>query len=256
MDSTRLPMLDAGMTIKLNTVRRALAILAAGVVLAPAAALATPACVAPRNLKPWPLETPKPAQIQSGVTIAYHLLTISWAPEWCRTNGQPVTEQRLDCEKPAGFFLHGLWPNGAAPPYPGYCRPVKGISVQTLRRMYCRTPSSELLQHEWQKHGACGWSDADSYFRQASKLYDRVVMPRVESVAPEALTAGALRNAFAAKNPWLQPDMIWVEARADQRLLEVRICHDLKFRPMSCTGGLGAPDNARLRLTPSVTRAF
>ena len=235
-------------------VRCAIAILA--LLAAPAAAWAAPACSPTPGLQPSPPETPRPNEVQSGVTPAYYLLTLSWGPEWCRTNGQPATDQRLDCDRPIGFFLHGLWPNGAAPPYPAYCRPVGGMSPKTVRQMYCRTPSAELLQHEWQKHGACSWPDPDSYFRQAGKLYDRVIMPRIETIPPGDLTAGRVRAAFAAKNPWLQPDMVWVQAREDRRLLEVRICHDLKFRPMRCAGGLGARDSLPLRLTASATGAF
>ena len=233
--------------------RRALLILALAAVGSPAGA--APACVAPPGLQPWPAQTPRPDEVQSGVTIAYNLLTISWAPEWCRTNGQgTATAQRLECGKPVGFILHGLWPNGAAPPYPRYCRPVGGMTPALVRQMYCRTPSPELLQHEWQAHGACGWTDPASYFRQASRLYDRVVKPRIETL--EDPTAGSLRAAFAAKNPWLRPDMIWVQTGEAGRLTEIRICYDLKFRPVGCAGGLGAPDSLKLRLTPSLTGAF
>jgi ribonuclease T2 len=249
-------MLDATMSIEPMNVRRALAILGAVMAIAPTAA-AAPACIAPRDLQPWPVQTPPPGEVQSGVTIAYYLLTISWAPEWCRTNGQgSATAQRLECGKPFGFVLHGLWPNGSAPPYPRYCRPVGGIPARLVRQMYCRTPSPELLQHEWAAHGACGWTDPQSYFKQSSRLYDRVVMPRVEKIPADELTAGVLRQAFTARNRWMRPDMIWVQTGEAQRLTEIRICHDLKFRPMSCTGGLGAPDSQRLRLTPSATRAF
>ena len=255
MDTGAFARLDGRMKVLRRTIPRALAVLALSLAMAPAA-VAAQDCAPPADLTPWAMETPKPGQVQSGVTVAYHLLTISWAPEWCRTNGAPGTEQRLDCLKPTGFFLHGLWPNGAAPPYPGYCRPVPSMSRKTLRQMYCRTPSAELLQHEWQKHGACAWRDAASYFRQAAKLYDRVVIPSIEAIPPESLTAGVLRAAFVAKNPWLKLDMMWVELRDGGRLLEVRICHDLKFRPMRCTSGIGAPDAAHVRLTPSPTGAF
>ena len=78
--------------------------------------------------------------------------------------------------------------------------------------MYRRTPSAELLQHEWQAHGACGWTSPTAYFGQAAKLYDQVAQPRLEDISPPDLTAGAIRGRFIGKNPGLRPDGIFVAA--------------------------------------------
>jgi len=187
---------------------------------------------------------------------ATYLLSINWTPEWRRTNGQGITAQHMECRHPFGFTLHGLWPNGIGKPYPRYCTPVGQLPAAIVRRMYCRTPPPELLQHEWQAHGGCGWTDPDKFFALAARLYDRIAMPRVEDIAPGALTAGAVRRAFEGKNPWLRPEMIYVQTDRDDRLTEVRICYDLKFRPSACLGGNGAPDRVALKLTPSLSRAF
>jgi len=225
--------------------------------LLPAAALAAPHCELPRDLAPAPLLRPPPGEVQAGVVNAYYLLAISWSPEWCRTNGQGDTGQRLQCEGQArGFVLHGLWPNGVAKPYPRYCRPVGRLDLATVRDMFCRTPSPELLQHEWQAHGACGWSDPKAYFQREAALYDRVVMPRIEAIARDELSAGAVRRAFVARNPWLRPEDIFIGVDKGRRLKEVRLCYDLRFKPMGCMGGVGTPDVVRIRLTPSRSGAF
>jgi len=223
----------------------------------PAAAAAAPHCEVPRDLAPAPVLHPPPGEVQAGVVNAYYLLAISWSPEWRRTNGEGDTSQRLQCEGAArGFVLHGLWPNGVAKPYPRYCRPVGGLDVETVREMFCRTPSPELLQHEWQAHGACGWPDAKAYFHQEALLYDRVTMPRVEAIARSELSAGAVRRAFVAANPWLRPQNIFVGVDKGGRLKEVRLCYDLRFKPMACMGGVVTPDPVRIRLTPSRSGAF
>lgn len=223
----------------------------------PLAARAAPQCEIPRGLEPAPLLTPPPSEVQSGVVNAFYLLSISWSPEWCRTNGQGDTGQHLQCDgPPRGFVLHGLWPNGVAKPYPRYCRPVGRLDLATVREMYCRTPSPELLQHEWQAHGACGWSDPKAYFQQEAALYDRVAMPRIEAIPRAELSAGAVRRAFVERNPWLKPQNIFVAVDKGGRLKEMRLCYDLKFRPMTCMGGVGTPDVVRLRLTPSRSGAF
>jgi len=213
------------------------------------------ACSVPADLTPAPVKTPPPDEIQTGVVNAYYLLAISWAPEWCRTNGQGATAETLECGQPRGFVLHGLWPNGAAKPYPRYCKPVGGIDVATVRQNFCRTPSPGLMQHEWQAHGACGpWADAPSYFQQSAGLYDRIVFPKIETIS--ALTAGSLRQAFVASNPWLSSDKIFVSVDKAQRLSEIRLCYDLKFQPVSCMGGTGTPDDIAIRLTPSANKGF
>jgi ribonuclease T2 len=221
----------------------------------PAATSDAVACTVPADLTPAPVLTPAPEEIQSGVVNAYYLLAITWSPEWCRTNGQGSTAESLQCDGPArGFVLHGLWPNGVAKPYPRFCRPVGGIDAETVRQMFCRSPSPGLLQHEWQAHGSCGWEDARSYFQQSSALYDRVAFPKIEAI-PD-LTAGAVRQAFIARNPWLSADKIYLQVDKAQRLTEIRLCYDLKFQPMRCMGGTGAPDEIPIRLTPSANRGF
>ena len=226
--------------------------LAAALLTLPAAALAAPACQVPAGLTPAPVERVPPSQVQRGVVTAYHLLALSWSPEWCRTNGRgTATAQHLQCEQPRGFILHGLWPNGSAPPYPRYCNPVGRLPAAVVKDMICRTPSAELLQHEWQAHGACGWTDPTVYFGQASNLYDRIVMPRIEAIPRQRLTAGAVRQAFHRANPWMTPDKLFVAVDKGGRLTEVRVCYDLKFQPSACPGGTGTPDRIPLRLTPS-----
>lgn len=219
-------------------------------------AAAAPSCALPGNLSPAPVESVRREEVVAGVTTAYYLLAITWTPDWRRINGQtPATTPPLDPEhRPQGFALHGLWPNGGAPPYPRYCRPVGTIPLATVRQMYCRTPSAGLMQHEWQAHGACAWDDAPAYFRQAAALYDRVVLPRIEP--RPGLTAGDLRAAFVAKNRWLAPAAIFVAADREGRLTEVRLCYDLAYQTAACPGGNGAPDDRRLSLTRSATGRF
>ena len=180
-------------------------VLCAGPALAPA-----PRCAPRPDLTPAPALIPSPGEVVSGVRIAHYLLALSWTPQWCRTMGEKGTEQKVECDRPLGFTLHGLWPNGEAPPYPRYCRPVGRLDISMVGHMYCRTPSAELLQHEWQAHGACGWPDARAYFAQASRLYDRLTIPRIEDIAAAELTAGAVRARFIAANPQFRREDIFV----------------------------------------------
>lgn len=219
-------------------------------------ALARPACSPPAGLTPAPVLAPDPAEVVSGVANAFYLLALNWTPQWCVTGGSGASAGQMACNRPFGFTLHGLWPNGVAKPYPRYCNAVGGIDAATVRKMFCRTPSPTLLQHEWQAHGSCGWTDPKAYFAQAGRLYDRLVMPKIEAIAPDRLTAGAIRAAFVASNPGFSPDDVYVQTTRDEALAEVRLCYDLTFRPTACPGGAGAPDGVHVRLAPSRTGAF
>lgn len=220
-------------------------------VSAGAVAAAAPACHPPPGLQPAPAYDPPPNEVQAGVPLAYQLLAITWTPEWRRMNGKtPAYSPELDpAGRPQGFALHGLWPNGAAPPYPRYCRPVGPIPAKVVRDMYCRTPSAKLLQHEWAAHGACAWETPEAYFRDAARLYDRVRRPRIED--RPSITAGELRQAFVAANPWLRREAVFVAADKTGMLSEVRLCFDLAYKVAACPGGVGAADDLRLTLTPS-----
>ena len=219
-------------------------------------AKAPPACVAPAGLSPAPALSPPAREVVSGVPVAYYVLALNWTPEWCRSGGSGAAASEMECARPFGFTLHGLWPDGAHPPYPRFCRPAGALDAATVRAMFCRTPSPRLLQHEWQAHGTCAaWPDAKAYFGQTARLFDRIALPKLEGIS--ALTAGGVRKAFIGRNPWLTPDEVYVQSqRGSGALSEVRICYDLKFRPVACPGGNGAPDHVRLTLAPSRTGAF
>jgi ribonuclease T2 len=219
-------------------------------------ALAAPACSPPPGLMPAPAIAPPPGEVVTGVTNAYYLLALNWTPQWCRAGGSGARADEMECGRPFGFTLHGLWPNGVAKPYPRFCRPVGGIDAATVRAMYCRTPSPTLMQHEWQAHGSCGWADPKRYFAQAARLYDRLALPKIEAIPPGRLTAGAVRAAFVARNPALRAEAVYVQTAHDGALSEVRLCYDLGYRPAACPGGTGAPDGTRLSLAPSLTGAF
>jgi ribonuclease T2 len=218
--------------------------------------LAAPACAVPPNLSPALVRSPRGDEVVSGVTNAVYLLALNWTPQWCLTGGSGASASEMECNQPFGFTLHGLWPNGLGKPYPRYCRPVGGLDAATVRQMFCRTPSPTLLQHEWQAHGSCGWTDPKAYFAQAARLFDQLRMPKIEAIAPGGLTAGAVRAAFVAANPSFRPQGVFVQTARDNALAEVRLCYDLRFRPTACPGGNGAPDGVRIHLAPSRTGAF
>ena len=215
--------------------------------LSGAAAGPAGACVLPAVVTPAPAYDPPADEVTADEPTAFYMLALTWAPEDCReTAGRPGYE--IQCRDRAfGFVLHGLWPNGAARRHPRYCRPAPAIRPATVHRNACMTPSPVMQQHEWAAHGTCGWATPEAYFEQAATLWRAVKTPeRITS----GMTAGALRDAFVAANPWMRREGVYIKTVEGDRLMDVRFCYDLSYRPMACRGSLGAGDGVVLTITP------
>jgi ribonuclease T2 len=222
----------------------------------PVVAAAADSCVLPDRLPPAEMERVGADQVVADRTIRFHMLAVTWMPETCRSGGDGQGDLACNNANRFGWTLHGLWPNADGKPYPRYCRPAARVAAATVRANLCRTPSVDLVQHEWAAHGTCGWAAPEAYFAQSAALYDALSKPDPTALAMASggrgPTAGALRDAFAAANPGLPREAVHIATGSGDRLREVRICHDLTFKPAPCPGGgLGAPDGMRLTVEPA-----
>jgi ribonuclease T2 len=206
-----------------------------------------PICVPPKDLRPAPAYTPPADEVVADEPTAFYMLALTWVPEDCRENADDPGYAFQCRGHDFGFVLHGLWPNGAARRHPRYCGPAPAIAAETVHQTACMTPSTTMQQHEWAAHGTCGWSTPEAYFEQAFELWGGVSMPTL--VGRTTMTAGALRDAFVAANPWMKREGIYIKTVEDDRLMDVRVCYDLQYRPMACPS-IGAPDRVLLTITP------
>lgn len=204
------------------------------------------ACHLPVVVTPAPELTPPASEIVRGAPTAFYMLALTWAPEACRGKADDP-DFALQCRANTfGFVLHGLWPDGVDGRHPRYCAPAPAIPAATVRKHLCMTPSPASLQHEWAAHGTCGWASPEAYFTDAAKLWKSVRLP----LMPATLTAGQIRDAFVRANPGVRHDGVYIKTVNDNRLMDVRLCYDLRYRPMACQGGLGAPDSTVIHVTP------
>lgn len=202
-------------------------------------------CRLPAVVTPAPALTPPADEVVRDAPTAFYMLALTWAPEICRTRGADPA-LAFQCQGGHfGFVLHGLWPNGADGRHPRYCGPAPALRAATVRRHLCMTPSAASLQHEWAAHGTCGWTTPEAYFADAARLWRRLRLPPMAAT----MTAGRIRDAFAAANRGLPRDGVYIKV-TDGRLEDVRLCYDLRHRPMACQGGLGAPDATVIHITP------
>jgi len=221
-----------------------------GVLPAIASAQAYQCAVPARVERPRP-DLPTADQPQRLLPIGSYTLAITWAPQYCHEHARDASAA-MECGSGNrfGFTLHGLWPDGVGRDWPQYCRAAPLLPPPVIRANLCATPSAQLLQHEWAKHGTCmpGLNPAD-YFRRSTGLYRKLRYPDMDALSRQPLTAGRFAEAMAAANPGLEASMLRVTANKQGWLDELWLCLDTSFHYERCRAGSGGlPADASLRI--------
>ncbi|MBS0479114.1 MAG: ribonuclease T2 [Proteobacteria bacterium] len=231
--------------------RRIARTIAAALALAPGIAGAQAlVCIAP-GVAPRPTpDLPNSSQPQRVLPIGGYTLAITWSPQFCRTGGfTPAARFQCGSGNRFGFTLHGLWPDGVGKEWPQYCAATPLLPPATIKGMMCRTPSAQLIQHEWAKHGTCTGMTPLHYFETSIQLFGALRYPDMNALSRGPLTVGQFTAAFAAANPGVPANAIRVTAKRGW-LDELWLCLDRQAaRYVSCkpnTGGLAA--NASLKI--------
>lgn len=188
----------------------------------------------------------QPARLEP---IGGYTLALLWMPEHCR---HPVPgAESLICGPATArdFRLHGLWPDGKGESWPQWCVPAAILPRRTIAAHFAVTPSAQLLQHEWAKHGTCipGMTPG-RYFTVAGRLFRAVRYPDMAALADKRLTTGAFAAVFAAANPGMQPDTVMLNLDSEGWLRELWLCFDMKRRPTRCRSMPPADRPVRIRL--------
>jgi ribonuclease T2 len=229
---------------------------AAALALIPGAVQAQSLACSPPDRIPVPrLEQPKRAEPVRNPAITGYLLSMSWSPQHCADVRNPRdARDRFQCSGENGRFgwvLHGLWPETDNPGYPQWCRPAKIVPQPVLKKHVCMTPSAQLLQHEWAKHGTCMSPNPAAYFRSAELLFRAVRFPDMKALGAKPQTAGSVRRAFAAVNAGVTAPMIAVSVDKQGWLDEVRFCLGPRMKPARCKPfQAGAKDGRPIRVRP------
>lgn len=224
----------------------AAALLAAAGVTGPVHAQAL-SCIAPTRVPEPRLAGPTSREPVRRLPIGGHTLVLSWSPQYCREEGANAAFQ---CDGAArfGFVLHGLWPDGKGRQWPQYCQPVKALPPRVIHDNLCMTPSADLLQHEWAKHGSCGWSNPATYFAAAGRLYRGLRFPEMDRLMRRRdLTVGQFAQAFADANrdvPGLGVESIRVRVTREGWLDELWLCLDRDLGYRRCAAGQGGGSGA------------
>lgn len=206
-------------------------------------------CAVPAQIERPRPDTPDSRTPRRIVPTASYSLALSWSPQFCKERGTASFQCSADTR--FGFVLHGLWPDGAGRDWPQYCRPVELLPEATIRATLCATPSAQLQQHEWAKHGSCMNGSADDYFRRSTGLFGRLRFPDMDALSRQGgLTVASLTSAIARANPRIARGMMRIVTNKGGWLDEVWLCLDLKFAYARCTRaqGGGAAPSTRLKI--------
>ncbi|SDA31301.1 ribonuclease T [Sphingomonas sp. NFR15] len=225
--------------MKLSYILPLLAIAVPGVAQAQALQCAIPAFVP----SPRP-ELPSAKEPVRTLPIGGYTLALTWAPEYCQAHRRDAGAQ-MECGggNRFGFTLHGLWPDGVGAEWPQYCQATPILPSALIKQHLCATPSAQLLQHEWAKHGTCMPTTPAEYFKRSTGLYGKLRYPDMDALSRRPLTAGDFAAAFAAVNPGLPASAIRVTANRKGWLDELWLCLDKSFAYERCkpnSGGIPA----------------
>jgi ribonuclease T2 len=185
-----------------------------------------------------------------------YILALSWSREHCRGRENNPADG-LQCGQSMGefgFVLHGLWPEAKGPNYPQWCRKAGLLSREVVAQNICMTPSVQLLQHEWAKHGTCMTRKPETYFGAARLLFNALEFPDMDRLSRRGerdgtLTVARLTEEFALNNDGLSEKALRVKTNRRGWLEEVHVCLDKQFKPRACPAFVrGAPDSALIKI--------
>jgi ribonuclease T2 len=161
----------------------------------------------------------------------FYVLSLSWSPSYCAAEGDQADP--VECSKPRGFVVHGLWPQYERG-YPEFCaRTERSPSRNAIDALADIMPGESLIRYQWNKHGSCTGLSGEAYLATLRRAYERVEIPESFAVGSgsQIISAAAVESAFIEANPNLRKTGIAIRCKGSV-LREVRICltRELEFR--------------------------
>lgn len=192
---------------------------------------------------------PSPGPTPTGSGFAYWMLTLSWSPSFCATPAGSRNSEQCDGTRHYGFVVHGLWPQNERG-WPSSCPTGAGPSKDLVSRTLDIMPSAQLVEHEWEKHGACSGLGAEDYFAKVRAAFGSIRIPDAYLQPKTAFTTNLeeIVSAFTAANPRLDRSALAVECSGE--LDEVRICLDKQLAPRPCGSDVRTACKGKVTVPP------
>ena len=175
----------------------------------------------------------------------YYILALSWSPEFCSRLAARRADKQPQCRAKLGFVIHGLWPQRVNGAYPENCGPDSPVPESIAAQVWRMSPpmppgDTQLLNHEWRKHGTCSGLNMAEYFTAVENTAAKLKIPELlkAPLSPLALNYDALVNALIVANPGLSADMLKIEVDKQDNVSGIQICFSKTLSWQSCPGGV------------------
>ena len=165
----------------------------------------------------------------------YYVLSLSWSPNWCATQGDAQGSEQCSDQNDFGWSLHGLWPQYERG-YPSFCQTSQRAPSRAMTAgMADIMGTSGLAWYQWKKHGTCTGLSATDYYALSRLAYDKVVRPPVFRKLERTvkLPASVVEQAFLQANPNWQANMVTITCK-DGYIQEARLCLSRDLDPVAC----------------------
>ena len=168
----------------------------------------------------------------------FYVLALSWSPSYCAAVKERASNRAPGQQcggRPFSFVVHGLWPQFEHG-FPSYCQvPAPRLDRSIVGSMLDEMPSSQLIFHEWDRHGTCSGLSARAYFDTVRKARAAVNIPAAyrDLDKPITVSPGEVADVFIKANPGLSPTNMAV-ACDKKRLTEIRVCMTKDFSFHDC----------------------
>lgn len=180
----------------------------------------------------------------------YYQFTLSWAPEFCATQGANRSSSECDPKKHYGLVVHGLWPQNDDGSWPSDCQNASPVSNEIVREMLPIMPARGLIQHEWAKHGTCSGLAVQAYFSRVQQLYKQVKVPQQYQQPKHEMDIDVrgVESAFAAGNN--APEGSFKVACRSGELTEIAVCFTKDFKYRACGKGSAKCNGPYVKVLP------
>jgi ribonuclease T2 len=185
-----------------------------------------------------------PALSAADSPFTYWIATLSWSPEYCRSN---LTSKEPQCQQENEWVIADLRPHVSGPEWE--CDTDESVPKDLIDRMVLSMKNVATIKRVWRKSGACSKMPMKDYFLQLERAGRKINVPSEYRDVAEDLktTPDAIREAFVKVNDGLTPGAMVMDCKS-KYVQTVGFCLDGQFNFRECGIDLSEDCRSEVRL--------